>query len=68
MSKRRYLLRSIRGLAYMVFMLAAMPVSSETTDYTDVPLSELVQLDIYAPSVLRSHFHGKGEQIASVVN
>ena len=61
MSKREYLLRSIRGMASLALMLAAMPVSSETTDYTDVPLSELVQLDIYAPSVLRSHLHEKGE-------
>ncbi len=61
MSKRKYLLRSTRGLTSLVLMLAAMPASSESTDYTDVPLSELVQLDIYAPSVLRSHLHEKGE-------
>ena len=60
-SKRKYLLRSFRGLASLALLLAAMPVNSASTDYTDVPLSELVQLDIYAPSVLRSHLHEKGE-------
>ncbi len=53
--------RAHRGLASLALLLAAMPVQSETKDYTEVPLSELVELDIYAPSVLRSHLHEKGE-------
>ncbi len=61
MSKRKSLLCNIRGLASLALMLTIMPASAETTDYTDVPLSELVQLDIYAPSVLKSHLHEKGE-------
>ena len=58
---RKPLLCGLRGLASLVLALAAMPVNSATTDYTDVPLSELVEVDIYAPSVLRSHLHRKGE-------
>ena len=61
MTMRKHSLRGHRGLASLVLLLAAMPVNSETTDYTEVPLSELVELDIYAPSVLRSHLHEKGE-------
>ena len=53
--------RAQRGLASLALLLTAMPVQSETKDYTEVSLSELVELDIYAPSVLRSHFHEKGE-------
>ncbi len=51
----------LRRLAFLVLVLAAMPVDSKITDYTEVPLSELVELDIYAPSVLRSHLHEKGD-------
>ncbi len=58
---RQALLCGLRGLASLVLVLAAMPANSTTTDYTDVPLSELVELDIYAPSVLRSHLHRQGE-------
>ncbi len=53
--------RAHRGLASLALLLAAMPVQSETKDYTEVPLSELVELDIYAPSVLKSHLHEKAE-------
>lgn len=61
MTMRKHSLRALRGLASLVLVLVAMPVNSESTDYTEVPLSELVKLDIYAPSVLRSHLHEKGE-------
>ena len=61
MTVRNHSLRAHGGLASLALLLAAMPVQSETKDYTDVSLSELVELDIYAPSVLRSHLHEKGE-------
>jgi len=59
MTKRNHSLRGYRGLASwaswasFALLLAAMPVQSETKDYTDVPLAELVELDIYAPSSCR---------------
>ena len=53
MTKRFHSLRGHRGRASLAFLLAVMPVQSETKDYTDVPLSELVELDIYAPSSCR---------------
>ncbi len=58
---RKHSLGGLRGLVSLILVLAALSVNSETTDYTEVPLSELVELDIYAPSVLRSHLHEKGE-------
>ena len=61
MTMRKHSLRGLRGLASLVLVFVAMPVNSASTDYTEVPLSELVRLDIYAPSVLRSHLHEKGE-------
>ncbi len=61
MAARNHSLCGLRGLASLALLLAAMPANSETIDYTDVPLSELVDLDIYAPSVLKSHLHEKGE-------
>ena len=61
MTMRKHSFRGLRDLASLVLVLAAMPVNSETTDYTEVPLSELVELDIYTSSVLRSHLHEKGE-------
>ncbi len=61
MTMRRHSLRGHRGLTSLLLLLASMPVQSEIIDYTDVPLSELVELDIYAPSVLKSHLHDKGE-------
>ncbi len=61
MTTRKHSLRGHRSLASLLLLLAATQANSETTDYTDVPLSELVELDIYAPSVLKSHLHEKGE-------
>ncbi len=42
MTLRKHSLRGLRGPASLVLLLAAMPVQSETIDYTDVPLSKLV--------------------------
>jgi len=61
MTMRKHSIRGLRGLAFLVLVLAATSANSEFKDYTNVPLSELVELDIYAPSVLRSHLHEKGE-------
>ena len=61
MTVRKHSLRGLRGLVSLALVLAAMPVKSASIDYTDIPLSELVELDIYAPSVLKSHLHEKGE-------
>ena len=60
MTMRKHSIRGLRGLAFLVLVLAATSANSEFEDYTNVPLSELVKLDIYAPSVLRSHLHEKG--------
>ena len=61
MTTRNHSLRGHKGLASLLLLLAVTQANSETIDYTDVPLSELVELDIYAPSVLKSHLHEKGE-------
>ena len=61
MTLRKHSLRGLRVPASLVLLLAAMPVQSETIDYTEVPLSKLVELDIYAPSVFKSHLHEKGD-------
>jgi len=61
MTVRKHSLRGLRGLVSLALVLATMPVKSASIDYTDIPLSELVELDIYAPSVLKSHLHEKGE-------
>ena len=65
MTMRKHSIRCLRGLAFLIFVFAATSANSEFKDYTNVPLSELVELDIYAPSVLRSHLHEKGEWMLS---
>ena len=42
MTLRKHSLRGLRVPASLVLLLAAMPVQSEAIDYTEVPLSKLV--------------------------